>query len=418
MARRGAIARDPRPPANPRPNRDPNRMARYREAQDIIKGAAPGSPEYQQAADRLERIGKEYGLNWQQHIPATPPPPPPPVQEPPPSPYPTPEMAPPFEMQPVQPPPIPEAPPITDVPMPNQPETPIGELPPDQQPDRLMDLGGEVFENMAGNAAAFNPNTFQQQYNPQFEEAMKRAYDAVYNQFQMRNEDVFKQQNAEFAQMAAERGLDPNSEAYKTLSKQLADRQDRARQEAQNAALQASQQVQAQGFQQATDTAMMPGSIAQQFMQPALTGMQGFFDQRNLGQQQMFQGQQNALNRQFEAGQSNLQREFLGREQQLDRDLQQAMQQAQQGFMSQEALQRFRENVRLAKLDNRHRLQQIRATPRGGGGGGAPFAPFDAFMEQQILSGYGGQPSVNPINAGIAGFGQGIGAGLTNALLR
>lgn len=403
MARRqGAAARDPRPPANPRSARDPNRMARYRAAQDAIKTAAPGSPEFEKARNTLERVGKDYGLNWQQWVPA--PQEQAPAPTPAPSPYPTEETSPVFAPPPA-PAPMPEAPPM-DLPGPGG-APGFGELTPGQQADRLQDISGGVFQGMAGYASMFNPMMFQQQYTPQFNEAMDRAYNAVYGQFQQRNEAEFQRQNQEFAQMAAERGLDPNSEAYKTLSQQLADRQDRARQEAQNAAMQAAQGVQQQAFGQAQTTAMLPGQIAGQFAQPGLVGLQGYYSSLEQARQQQFAAQQAAYERQFGAGEAALERQDRARQAELQRQ-----------FGVEEGERQFQREKAILRQSGRQAIELARSTPRGGGGGGAPaMGPFDAFMEQQILQGYQPSPQQpSAVNAAIQGVTSGIGAGLTGAL--
>ena len=61
--------------------------------------------------------------------------------------------------------------------------------------------------------------------------------------------------------MAAERGLDPNSEAYKTLQQQLNQRQDLARQGAMAQAQQQAQAVQSQGFGQALQQYQAPAAM-------------------------------------------------------------------------------------------------------------------------------------------------------------
>lgn len=209
--------------------------------------------------------------------------------------------------------------------------------------------------------AEFDPRTFQQEYEPQYEQGMQRAYDTIYNEFNRRNEEVFAKQNQDLQQSLVERGLDPNSPAYQALTKQLAQQQSDARQAAQSQAWQAAQGYQQQGYQQAVGTAMLPGQI----MEPSLALYGAQYKQR---------------------GAEELQR-----------------QQAEYARQLQE-------------LEGQQRLQQIRAG-RGGGGGG--MGPFDQYMAQQIMQGYAPQgPSVSAGNAAAQGFATGIGAGMTNYLTR
>ena len=49
-------------------------------------------------------------------------------------------------------------------------------------------------------AQGFDPNTFQQQYEPQFEQGMQRAYDTIYNQFERKNQEQFARQNEQLQQ--------------------------------------------------------------------------------------------------------------------------------------------------------------------------------------------------------------------------
>jgi hypothetical protein len=81
----------------------------------------------------------------------------------------------------------------------------------------------------------------QGQFQPgSFQDQMNQAYGNVMQQFEQTTGPQFQREQAEFAQMAAERGLDPNSEAYRSLQGQLSQRQDLARQQAMNQALQSA----------------------------------------------------------------------------------------------------------------------------------------------------------------------------------
>lgn len=216
----GALAKNPKAGQKSTP-RDPRDMEKYKAAQENIKKYAFGSPEFQNASKRLETLGGKYGLNWQQWVPKGP---------------------------------GNQAPQVgADV---RAEDAAVG------------NVGSDLFQQMGEYAKQFNPNTFQQQYEPQFNEQMNRAYNAVYDQFNRRNQGEFARQNQEFQQSMAERGLDPNSEAYKTLSKQMTDRQDLARQEAQNAATQQAYAVNQQGYEQATGASLLGGQIAYQYAAP------------------------------------------------------------------------------------------------------------------------------------------------------
>jgi len=306
----GALAKNPKA-GQKSPPRDPRDMEKYKAAQENIKKYAFGSPEFQNAAKRLETLGGKYGLNWQQWVPKGP---------------------------------GNQAPQVgADV---RAEDAAVG------------NVGSDLFQQMGGYASQFNPATFQQQYEPQFGEQMNRAYNAVYEQFQRRNEAEFARQNQDFQQSMAERGLDPNSEAYKTLAKQLADRQDIARQEAQNAATQQAYAVQKQGFEQATGTSLLPGQIAGQYMAPYMAqyGTRAAMDLA--AQQQAF-------------------------------------------------------NKELAALENKYKLQQIKATPRGGGGGGGGGTDyFGQYLLGQMAQNYAPQgANQNYANSAI----QGGAAGFTSA---
>lgn len=113
------------------------------------------------------------------------------------------------------------------------------------------------FMDILQQQGAFKPGSFQQQ--------MDAAYQNVMNQYQQTMAPEFAREQADFRQIAAERGLDPNSEAYKTLQTQLNQRQDAARQGAMQNALQAAQQVQQTGFTQALQGYQAPAGMLQAF---------------------------------------------------------------------------------------------------------------------------------------------------------
>jgi len=144
----------------------------------------------------------------------------------------------------------------------------------------------------------------QGQFQPgSFGEQMNKAYGDVMQQFQQTTGPQFQREQAEFAQMAAEHGLDPNSEAYRSLQGQLSQRQDLARQQAMNQASQAAQAVQAQGFEQAAQQYQMPAQMLGQFA-PFYGQMGEDVRQQNL---LAFQGQQGALDRATQIKLANIQ---------------------------------------------------------------------------------------------------------------
>ena len=150
---------------------------------------------------------------------------------------------------------------------PQQP-TPIGEMNPRQQLQETAGTSAEIFERMGGYAQGFDPATMQSQYDPIYSQEMERARQNVMGQFERQMAPEFERQQQQFQQMAAERGLDPNSVAYKTQLQQLNERQDAARQQAMSQAESAAQGVQSQMYQQATGLALLPGQIAGQYMTP------------------------------------------------------------------------------------------------------------------------------------------------------
>jgi hypothetical protein len=187
----------------------------------------------------------------------------------------------------------PKAPPTTN-------KKPAPAAPPSAQ-DKINKGMDRLVQEGITDARNFDPNTFQQQYEPQFEQGMQRAYNTIYDQFERKNQDVFARQNEQLQQSLVERGLDPNSPAYQALTKQLAEQQTSARQDAQSAAWQAAQGYQQQGYGQATGTALLPGQMAAPYLE--LYGQRQGFQQQTqerLGSQG-FTAEQAKLQRDFEA---------------------------------------------------------------------------------------------------------------------
>lgn len=249
---------------------------------------------------------------------------------------------------------------------PNEPPpgVPFEQLTPEQQMGEMADVGGGLYQQMAGYSGQFNPETFQQQYEGQFQGAMDRARQSVMSQFEQRNAQQFAQERQDFETAMANKGIAPGGQQYNRELQAMTDRQDRARQEAMNAAEQAAQGVQQQAFQQATGVAMMPGEIQQQYQAPVMAQYGQAAGMQTLAQQQQYAKE-------------------------------------------------------LAALENKYRLQQIRATPRGGGGGGGGMDPFETAMLNRLGQQYQqGPQQPNPWASAAQGFAQGAGAGLTNWALK
>ena len=157
--------------------------------------------------------------------------------------------------------------PAPQQPTPAQP-TPVSEMSPREQLKETAGTSAEIFERMGGYAQGFDPATMQSQYDPIYSQEMERARQNVMGQFERQMGPEFQRQQEQFQQMAAERGLDPNSVAYKTQLQQLNERQDAARQQAMSSAESAAQGVQSQMYQQATGLSLLPGQIAGQYMLP------------------------------------------------------------------------------------------------------------------------------------------------------
>ena len=241
---------------------------------------------------------------------------------------------------------------------------PFAEQTPEQQINQMADIGGDIYSRMAGFAQNFNPQTFQQQYEPQFQQAMDRARQGVMNQFEQRNAQSFAKERQDFETAMANRGVSPGSQQYQAELQGLTDRQDRARQEALNAAEQAAYGIQAQGYQQATGMAMLPGEIQAQYQTPF---MAQYGQAANMSMAQ-FQAEQ----------------------------------------------ERRRQAEQFAQ-----RKWEIRNTPRGGGGGGGGLDPYQQYELAQTMNRYDQQPQQpNPWAGAASSFVSGVGAGLGAGLAK
>jgi len=174
-------------------------------------------------------------------------------------------------------------------------QTPTPQLTPQQIESRVGATTGsgiEQFMNMISQQGAFQPGSYDQQ--------IQNARQNVLNQFEAANAPEFARQQADFNQMAAERGLEPYSFDYKTLQQQLTQRQDAARQGAMMAAEQAADQRQQQIF----------GQQLQQYQAPAtmLGAFQPFYQQFG---QRLTEAERQELERQTLAQNAQLQREQI-----------------------------------------------------------------------------------------------------------
>jgi hypothetical protein len=228
-------------------------------------------------------------------------------------------------------------------------QVPIQEQSPQQQLQTTSGTSADIFQRMGGYAQQFDPATMQSQYDPIYSQEMERARQNVMGQFERQMGPEFQRQQEQFQQMAAERGLDPNSVAYKTQLQQLNERQDAARQQAISGAESAAQGVQSQMYQQATGLSLLPGQIAGQFMTP-------------------YEYQQKML--------------------QL---------QAQQKYESEEARRERESRERIARI--------------GASSGSQAPSTYDRWIAGQIEGGYDQTPQPNPWATGIGGFVGGFGQG-------
>lgn len=214
--------------------------------------------------------------------------------------------------------------------------------------NKLVEKGSEDARN-------FNPNTFVQEYNPQFDKTLQQSYDRIYGQFERKNQELFARQNEQLQQNLVERGLDPNSPAYQALTKQLAEQQTAARQDAQDAAWNTAAGYQQQRFNQAQNTALLPGQVAQPYLNV-------------YGQNQQLQ---------FTGTEADKQRQWLEQQAKLDRE------------------------------------QRERLSKRMGSGSGQ--SNTDAEVAAYIMNRYGSGQQGNtttPTTAGTTGFTQGVGTSI------
>jgi hypothetical protein len=433
---KGAMGRDPKPVEN---------VQRAQERIDYLKKRRPNDPEIRQLERRLAATSQQ---------PAQP-------QQP------APEQAP--EQAPVQPPPPPidwEAPPevqpmpedymrsLPQMPTPEEMQVPEDQLYQPTMPQPYGDYGNMPLEqqnweqqfgtlNYGANQGLMNQMQFAQAqgaFNPgSFQQQMDQAYNNVMDQFNRTTQEQFRQEQQNFEQMAAERGLDPSGEAYRALQKQVFDRQDMARQNAMSQAQQAAQGVQAQAYGQAASTYQMPfqqmGAFApfygaQANMQAQQQGQQfqlgSTREQRasDIAQTQAGWRQQERMAG-YQFGQEQQMFQMRAREEAASAAKAQeyAKELARMGYSRQEAQQaaEFQRQKDLLAIEQRYAQSNARLSaslqPRGGGG----VNPFEAYMAKQNMDVYDEQPQPQKPsvgNAAATGLAQGLGAGLTAGLAR
>ena len=299
--------------------RDPRLMDRYKNAQTVIKTAQKGTPEYKRAAQVLKNVGTKYGLNWQKYVPGAA-----------------------RGRGPKDP-------------FTGKTEPPFQQLTPEQRDTELDESTAAIMRRMMEQQKSFQPGDY--------DTSMQNAYNAVYDQFDRRNQDQFRREENDFQQKMAERGIDPTSNLYKASFKtEIADRQDQARQEAQNAATQAAYNVQQQMYNQDYQTVMAPGQIAAAYAP--------YWSQMQKGRMDL---------------------EMLKYKAEQDRQL--------------------------AELEMKNRLAVARM---GGGGGGGSSQPslYQQWQAQQIANGYNSVPQPNYGSAFAQGFAGGAGGVINQQLTR
>lgn len=243
-----------------------------------------------------------------------------------------------------------------------------------------------IFDNVQ-NQGQFDPA----QYQMAFEQQRKAASDRVMQQFDRQMAPQFERENQQFEQRMAEQGIPMGSELYDQRYEEMKQTQNAARQNAMDQAYQTGAAEQSQAFNQAYQGYQLPTQQA-----AALSPYyNAYLSNQQFGQNLDFQGQQNALDRQH----------------QFDYGAQQ-----------------FDYNKQLANQAHKHTLGQIAATPRGGGGGGAPGLSYEQrlglldrefynnMVMQGLQNGQGGFPQQGYGTGFGQGFGQGIGAGLVSTL--
>lgn len=216
-------------------------------------------------------------------------------------------------------------------------------------------------------SGAFNNIQNLQPMNMDYGAMRQKAEQTAMDAFNRQMQPQFQREEADFQQRLAQQGIDPNGEQARKMYEQMKQQQNAMTQNAMTSAFQAGQGEQAQMFNQGVTGQMLPyqqlGALQPFYASQAAANLQG--------QQNRWQGRQNDLSRA-----AALQQSRIGAGGNLTMADRFALQDQQ--FQQQMALQ----------------------------------AQQQAFNAGQPL------PGNNMVNAGIAGVGQGLGAGLTAGLLR
>lgn len=214
---------------------------------------------------------------------------------------------------------------------------------------------GFLGQQVADQATRFDPyNPYNKAPEQGYTQSLQDAQDSVMNQFNRRMEPQFQRENQDFQQRMMSQGIDPNSDAYKIQYQQMQQAQNDARLSAQSQGYQLGMQNQQQGWNQYMQGMMLPGQI-------------------------------------YQTVQDQWKVPYL------------AQQEAQQAEKNRQA------QLQAARMSSGASVQaaQIQAQ-----------AARDA-QAMQMMNQYGQQgQQPNYYNSAIGGFTQGVGAGLTNQLLK
>lgn len=185
-------------------------------------------------------------------------------------------------------------------PTPTAPTTPAPPTP-EELAEQPLRQGAEVYTDITGQFKEFDPYQMEQKYEMGFTQEMDRARQSVLSQFERRNAEQFGRERQSTQQAIVERGLDPNSPAAQAMMRDLNDREDRARQEAANAAEQAAYGVNKQASDQAYRAAMSPAEYFQAIQSPYIAGLQGQFASEQ--QKQQFEYEKKLAEQKFKQAQ-------------------------------------------------------------------------------------------------------------------
>jgi hypothetical protein len=290
-------------------------------------------------------------------------------------------------------------------------QAPVAPTPQEQQGQQATDQYNGIIEQAGGvqtqlldqakGRGDFNPQTMGiQQFNPgDFQGQFQGAYDSALNQFNRSSQPAFDKQNADFQQMAAERGWDPSSKVYQDSIKQIQDSQNTARLNAQDTAYQTGLGAQQQAYGQSSNTyGQNLGAQGQQFGQATT-------------QYQMPFSNLSALSPYLQAQYGS---QMAGQ---------------QQGYTQANAAQSQDYAKELAAIQQKYAIQLQNNAPRGGGGGGGSGGltladqmalQNNQFYNNMVLGGLNQQQPFNPGvgNSALGGFASGVGAGIGAGLAK